>query len=138
MNLLQFAGAMAAASVEIDHAMREPIAKGCEKLEKSAKNAMGDPGNGFGWPPLKPETIARKANGDTPLVETGELRDSIEHNSDSKEGYVGTNNEKAVWHEFGTSKIPARPFLGGAVAAVGDEVKELFGVAAQKAIMGRP
>lgn len=134
MNLLQFAGVMAAAAAEIDHAMSEPLEKGCKKLEKSAKDAMGT--YEFGWAPLKPETIARKARGDTPLVETGELRDSIEHNSDSKEGYVGTNNGKAVWHEFGTSKIPARPFLGGAVHAVGDEVMELFGVAVQKAIMG--
>jgi len=31
------------------------------------------------WPPLQPETIARKAHGNTSLLETGALRDSIEY-----------------------------------------------------------
>jgi hypothetical protein len=30
------------------------------------------------WPKLNPKTIARKLLGNTPLFETGELRDSIE------------------------------------------------------------
>jgi hypothetical protein len=51
---------------------------------------------------------------DTPLLETGELRASIEWNSHGNEGHVGSNNDKAVWHELGTAKIPPRSFLVGA------------------------
>jgi hypothetical protein len=50
-------------------------------LEDSAKEALGT--HEFGWPPLQPETIARKATGDSPLLETGALRDSIKHNVDA-------------------------------------------------------
>jgi len=50
----------------------------------------------------------------TPLRETGELRASIEWNAEGNEGYVGSNNDKAVWHELGTARIPPRSFLMGA------------------------
>jgi HK97 gp10 family phage protein len=104
----------------------------CKILEDSAKGAIGT--YEFGWPPLAESTLARKA-ADTPLLETGELRDSIRHTVESpKTGWVGTNDEKAAWHEFGTSRIPARPFLGGAVAAKGEEVKEVFGKEAMMVI----
>jgi phage gpG-like protein len=65
--------------------------------------------------------------GDTPLLETGELQNSIECNSDHKEAYVGSDNPKLEWHEFGTSRIPARPVLGGALIACEHEIKEMLG-----------
>jgi hypothetical protein len=65
------------------------------------------------WPALSPETLARKM-GDGPLLETGELRASIEWNAEGKEGHVGSNNDKAVWQELGTARIPPRSFLMGA------------------------
>jgi hypothetical protein len=37
------------------------------------------------------------------------MRDSIEWNSSGNEGHVGSNNDKAVWHELGTVKIPPSP-----------------------------
>jgi phage gpG-like protein len=40
---------------------------------------------------------------------------------------VGSNNEKAIWHELGTSRIPPRPFLAGAAAAKHEEIGELIG-----------
>jgi hypothetical protein len=36
--------------------------------------------------------------------------------------YVGSNDPKALWHELGTSRIPPRPFFGGAVAAKHEEI----------------
>jgi hypothetical protein len=53
------------------------VEKACRMVEKEAKTAIGT--YLFDWPPLQPETVARKAGGDTPLLETGELRDSIQH-----------------------------------------------------------
>ncbi|WOJ89902.1 hypothetical protein RZS28_00880 [Methylocapsa polymorpha] len=50
------------------------------------------------------------------------------------EGYVGTNSPIAKYQEFGTSKIPPRPFLGGALAAKGEEVAECFGGALKATI----
>jgi hypothetical protein len=49
-------------------------------------------------PPARDD--ARKATGDSPLLETGELRDSIEHvvtqEDDEVVGHVGSNSDKAV------------------------------------------
>jgi phage gpG-like protein len=81
----------------------------------------------YGWPPLKPATVARKSTGDSPLLETGELRDSIERDVQDHVAYVGTNNKKALWHEFGTSRIPPRPFFGPTAAAKTEEIGELVG-----------
>ena len=42
-------------------------------------------------------------------------------------GYVGTNHPVAKYQEFGTVKIPARSFLGGASRAKEHEVQEAMG-----------
>ena len=63
----------------------------------------------------------------SPLLETGDLRDSIERDVQQHVAYVGSNDNKALWHEFGTSRIPPRPFLGGAAAAKHEESGEMIG-----------
>jgi hypothetical protein len=64
------------------------------------------------------------------LLETGELRDSIEHvvGREGKEvvGYVGTNDPIAKYHEFGTSKMPARPFLSAAAMRQEDKIHAMI------------
>jgi hypothetical protein len=75
-------------------------------------------GEGYAeWPALAPSTLARKML-NTPLLETRELRASIEWQSHGLEGAVGSNNDKAVWHELGTARIPPRSFLAGAAMAM--------------------
>ena len=123
-DLLQAIAHFGEMSMLIETERGHSIERACVVLEKRIIGAFGT--YEFGWPPLAETTIARKG-ADTPLVETGELRDSIAHNSDDNEGYVGTDNEKAKWHEFGTATIPARPFLGGAVTACEEEIVELIG-----------
>jgi HK97 gp10 family phage protein len=115
MNLAGLAAHLLTVKADMRLAEELALEKVCVLLEKSAKSAIGT--YKFDWTPLKPETIARKAGGDTPLLETGELRDSIQHNvdTDGKDAYVGTDDPIAKYHKFGTSKIPARPFLGGAL-----------------------
>jgi phage gpG-like protein len=81
----------------------------------------------YGWPALKPSTIAGKSTGDSPLLETGDLRDSIERDVQHDVAYVGSNNKKALFHELGTSRIPPRPFLAGAVSAKHAEIGEMIG-----------
>jgi phage gpG-like protein len=92
------------------------VEKACRMVEKEAKAAIGT--YRFDWTPLQPETVARKTGGDTPLLETGELRKSIEHfvqrEGGEVVGYVGTNDPIAKYHELGTRTIPPRSFLGEA------------------------
>ena len=72
-------------------------------LEKQAKDLIGVPQPE--WAPLAPATLERKGGVNTPLLETGEMRDSITHNADAHEAHVGSNNPKLNWHEFGSIKL---------------------------------
>ena len=59
-------------------------------------------------------------------VDTGRLRNSITHAVEGDAVYIGTNVEYAPYVELGTSRMPARPFLGPAAENHGEEYKELF------------
>jgi len=44
-------------------------------------------------------------------VDLGNLRNSIDHESDNESATIGTNVEYAPFQEFGTSKMKSQPFL---------------------------
>lgn len=102
-------------------------------IEAEAKRVIGT--YDYGWEPLAESTIARKGGRDTPLLETGEMRDSISHKVENNILYVGSDNPKANWHEYGTSRIPPRPFLSGAALHMRAEVQAQIGKAATEAII---
>lgn len=63
---------------------------------------------------IDPAGSTRKAHGNTPLLETGSMRDSIEWNAPHHDGNVtygdvGSDNPKAVWHDSGQNT--SRPAL---------------------------
>lgn len=125
LSLLSAAAMFTKIAVEMDHIKHHCLDEGAKILQEEAKRELGQ--YQPGWPRLKPETIARKATGDSPLLETGELRDSIERDVQQDVAYVGSNNKKAVWHELGTSRIPPRPFLESAAKAKTAEIGEMIG-----------
>jgi phage gpG-like protein len=100
-------------------------------VEADAKRAIGT--YRYRWRQLAPSTLARKA-ANTPLLETGEMRDSISHWSSPTMAVVGSTDLKAVWHELGTRSIPPRPFLSEAlrrneklvVRAVGQTIRDFL------------
>jgi HK97 gp10 family phage protein len=60
-------------------------------------------------------------------VDTGNLRNSITHETDSDTAYVGTNVEYAPYVEFGTRKYPhERPFLRNAIRDHIEEYKAII------------
>jgi phage gpG-like protein len=93
-------------------------------VEAEAKRLIGT--HDAGWPPLAPSTLERKS-ADTPLLETGELRDSITHSSSPEVAHIGTNNPKGIWHELGTSRVPPRPFLSTALKNKEKVIKRAVG-----------
>jgi len=115
----------------VEHAI---VARACQMVADEAKRVIGT--YDYGWPQLKPETLARKFY-DTPLLETGEMRASIEWHTEGLRGFVGSNNDKAVFHEFGTSRIPPRPFLGPAAAEMGAQIEKMAGKAVFAVVMGK-
>jgi phage gpG-like protein len=110
------------------------VARACELVCAEAKRVIGE---GYPeWPALQPETLAHKMM-NTPLLETGELRASIEWQSHGLEGAVGSNNDKAVWHELGTSRIPPRSFLMGAAMHMEDKIHKMATKAVVAVMLGK-
>jgi phage gpG-like protein len=107
-----------------EEAEQRGLEKAAVIVETEAKRVIGT--YDYGWAPLAPSTLAHKA-ADTPLLETGEMRDSIQHQVEHRAANIGSNNDKAVWQELGTAKIPARSFLGGAAMHKGKEVADAIG-----------
>lgn len=116
----------------IHEAAADALEKSAQIIEDEAKRVIGT--YEYGWPPLAAATLAQK-RADTPLYETGEMRDSITHytNRDELWAAVGSNNDKAVWQELGTftaaglPHIPPRSFLMGAAMHKEDEIHALCG-----------
>ena len=131
-----FAAHLRAMAARIPPQRREALREGAVVVETEAKRLPGT--YDAGWPKLQPETITRKRTGDSPLLETGELRDSYQHRVLSDhEAKVGSNNMKAVWQEMGTSRgIPPRPVLLSAATRKEGEVRKVIASRFVKALRG--
>jgi phage gpG-like protein len=125
MTLLYAATMFGEIAVAMDHIKHHSLDEGAKILQAEAKRVLGT--YDYGWPRLKPSTIACNSSGDSPLLENGDLRDSIERDVQHDVAYVGSRDPKAMWHELGTSRIPPRPFLAGAASAKHAEIGELIG-----------
>ncbi len=129
LTLEQMSSALTAAAVASRDAKPEMEQVG-QLVENEAKRVLG--GYDYGWPELQPETIARKATGDSPLLETGQMRDSIGHIAEARSVSIGSNSDKAVWQELGTARIPPRSFLQGAALHSKDKILSTIGEATIK------
>lgn len=92
-------------------------------IEKDAKARIGYYQSAIGpfpaWAPLAESTEAAKARmgapPNAPLLATGEMYASIDHSMEAIDRTViGSRDEKMVYHEYGTARIPPRPVLGPA------------------------
>jgi hypothetical protein len=111
-----------------------PSRTACQMIADEAKRVIGT--YDYGWPSLAPSTLAKKS-ADTPLLETGKMRASIEWNASGNTGAVGSDDDVAVYQELGTSKIPPRPFLMGAAVAMEPKIHALFKRAVIAVIAGK-
>ena len=107
-------------------------------VEKTAKAEIGTYQDAVGpfpaWAALAESTEESKAKkgypADSPLFATGEMRDSIQHQVSGLEAEIGSNDDKMIYHEFGTATIPARPVLGPAAYRNKEKIEKLLGRAA--------
>lgn len=98
------------------------------------------------WAALAPSTIAQKQRlgytgqvSDTdPLLRTGKLRESIHSETDTvgirTVAVVGSDDPVAADQEFGTSRIPARPFIGPTGTSMVARAVPAFGELAVRAL----
>jgi phage gpG-like protein len=120
--------------LELDAVGHAAIARACEMIAAEAKRVIGT--YDYGWPSLAPSTLAKKS-ADTPLLESGKMRASIEWNASGNTGAVGSNSDIAVYQELGTSRIPPRPFLMGAAVAMEPKIHALFKRAVMAVMLGK-
>src|SRR6267154_6377660 len=133
-SLLGFVAHLATVERDMHELGPAIVGRVCEMICEEAKRVIGE-GYDY-WPALQPATLARKMM-NTPLLETGELRASIEWQSHGLEGAVGSNNDKAVWQELGTSHIPPRSFLMGAAVHVEDKIHKMAARAVMAVMLGK-
>lgn len=82
-------------------------------LESSTRQRFNDKQapNGVKWADLLPSTQDKKGNNNI-LIQSGDLMASITHHANATSTTVGTPKIYGVYHQFGTSDMAARPFLG--------------------------
>jgi phage gpG-like protein len=137
-SLESFASLLIKATVLMPTVEAEAMEKAAAMLETEAKHVIGSNALASN----AEATLAHKDGVNTPGVDTGETRDSITHNSDRHEAYIGSNDERLKWLEYGTGKVgsawggpnPPRPVLGITVLRKGDEAAEIVGQAIARAI----
>ena len=84
-----------------------------ERVEEGFENEH-DP-YGQPWKPLAPATLKRRRAGGVGakiLQDTGVMRRSLNYRVAGRNAVaVGFSDKKALWHQDGTDRIPARPML---------------------------
>ena len=105
----------------------------CVIVETEVKRVHGT--YDYGWPQLAESTQARRDKAgyppNEPLLVTAELRESyghkVVHTGRHLEGTVGSNEDKALWHNLGTARVPARPTLVPAALRKRHEIEHAVG-----------
>lgn len=84
----------------------------------------------------KEDRVSQGFTENDPLLRSGALKESINDEVVALDGYVGSDNDEAVWMELGTDKAPPRSYLGPAVIHNEDLIKEVLGAALVTGILG--
>lgn len=115
-----FATHLQVLAIETRVVKHEVLEAAAEEVQETAKGMIGFYHDDPHWEALSPEYEAAKVAAgyepDAPLLRTGAMRDSITYvvTTDGNSAVVGTDDQKMVWHELGTDKMPPRPVMGPA------------------------
>src|SRR5258707_5515565 len=132
-SILGFVAELKAIEHDFEALGPKVIERACQIIQKKAKATIGHEHDA--WPPLAPSTLAKKS-ANTPLLETGAMRDSIEYTVSGLQGWVGSDSPIAVYQELGTSRIPPRSFLVSAAISSEDKIHRMVGASAVAALSG--
>lgn len=142
MEAAVYCGELALAVHEAD---KHSLEKATKLLQKKVQEKYGEyqPGAGpfVAWAELAESTKAdRESKGyseDEPLLRTGEVRDSVERLVKDNEGYVGSNNDIAVYQELGTKNMPPRSTMGSAGVENAEAIVKIVGEGTVMALVGK-
>jgi phage gpG-like protein len=140
-SLKAFAAHIERLAVASPVTLHETVVVACRVVERKAKDLIGHPQDQ--WPPLADRTIADKqrlgftAKDDySPLLRTGDLRDSISFEVEGLKGVVGSTDQVMVYHEFGTKNMPPRSVLTLATVSSRKKLDAVFGAGAARCFVG--
>ncbi len=135
-SLAEFAGFLTRLTVGYDQIQQEQMERACRVVQTEIRAAIGS----HRFTPLAASTVAKKGHDDQ-LRETGELRGEIAYTVTRAglgvAGEIGSNLERAVYLELGTSKMPPRPFLSDSAHRREAEVVSILGQGAIRGLTGR-
>jgi len=145
MTLTGFITHLAAAQALVARASHSSLEQAARVVEREAKAKIGkyqtQAGPFAGWAELaqstKDDRVRQGFPENEPGLRTGQMRDSIGHAVGRNEAVVGSNDDKLVWFELGTSKQPPRSVLGIAAAHKGPEVARILGGGVVKSLVGQ-
>lgn len=149
MNLAGLAAKFAKIEIELHEETHHALEKAAVIVETEAKASIGEYQDAAGpfvaWAPLADSTVTEKERlgfgpPDNPELRTGQMRDGIEHTVQvhglGGTAYVGSDSEVLEYQELGTSKMPPRSILGGALVRKEKEVVEVIGRSVYGALIG--
>lgn len=142
-DLASFALHLLAMEVAVQRQAEKGLERVVTVIEETAKEELGHYQPSVGpfdeWKALAPATLAHHdamGVGDSPLLVTGELYASIEHEVHGREAVVGTKLDIGAYQEFGTEKIPPRPFMGPAAFVNKAKIERMMGGSVVSGMMG--
>lgn len=144
-SFLGLAQELALRPAEIAVQLHRGLEAAAQRIENTAKGEFGTyqeaAGPFPGWPELadatKDDRVRKGYSENEPLLRSGELRDSIERQVEGLEAVIGSKDDRMAFHEFGTSRMPARPVLGPAAFHNKDVLQKLVGAAVVSGLVGQ-
>lgn len=125
-SLGDFALFMGGLAAIVERNKHEGLEKAARIVEDEAKRVIGTYDARPTWKQLAEVTQEERSrkgfSPNEPLLRTGTLRDSIQHTVRDDEAQIGSNEDRAVAQELGTSKIPPRSFLVSSVVRKKDQI----------------
>lgn len=130
--------------VALHVAMHEGLERAAVAVEKTSKAEFGVYQAGIesfpAWAELaestKDDRLRAGYTEDDPLLRSGELRDSIGHETEGMTATIGSTSDVMIYHEFGTNRMPPRPVLGPALHRNKEVIEAILGGAVVAGLVG--
>jgi phage gpG-like protein len=120
-------GSGAAMLAALSKAIEREIQLGIEQAARMVETEMkGELGTQQGQVAHLPAWAPVKSNPDSPLLLTGDLRNSISTVVGDKEAFIGTPDEKAVHLEYGTKDFAPHSFVERAMVVTEPKIKDMM------------
>ncbi len=121
------------------------VDKASEEIQETAIGMIGFYQDAIGpypaWAELAESTEQRKARlgypENAPLLASGDMQRSIGRHINGLSAVVGTDDEKMIYHEFGTRNMPPRPVLGPAAMHSAPRITRMAAACAGLWLSGR-